>query len=97
MRISKDLDPSVTLKIAPSQHGAGSIEQLLTGLGAPTTCYLISENGEWDGKTMNLGEALRLVVGYSYGTLISCKPGVLGYFEGEGPGERFILQKHPKL
>jgi len=90
----KDLDPRTTLPIQPNQQNASSIEQILIGLGALATCYLVSEDRELDGKTMDLRDALKLVIGYSPGTLISCKPGALGYFEGEDLGERFILKKH---
>jgi len=41
---------------------------------------------------MGLLDALKSVVGYGMGTVISCIPGRLGYFEGEFR-ERYILQK----
>ncbi len=40
---------------------------------------------------MDLGVALSETVGYGMGTVISCIPGQLGYFEGESR-ERYILQ-----
>ena len=56
---------------------------ILRGLGAPDTCYLISEDTKFDGKEMELLAALKQIVGYGMGTVISCIPGRLGYFEGE--------------
>ena len=34
-----------------------------------------------------------MTAGYGFGTIISCNPGVLAYFEGEEPGDRIILRK----
>jgi len=38
-----------------------------------------------DGKRISLEVALKQVIGQGYGTLLSCVPGALGYFEGEEP------------
>jgi hypothetical protein len=89
----RDLDPDVVMQIPPHQQHASSIQSLLVDEGAPGSCYLISENGELDGKQMDLDLALKSVVGYGFGTLISCRPGQLGYFEGEDSGDRVILKK----
>jgi hypothetical protein len=89
----RDLDPDVVMRIPSHQQDASSIQRLLIKEGAPGSCYLVSENGELDAKQMNLELALKLVVGYGFGTLLSCNPGLLGYFEGEGPGDRVILKK----
>jgi hypothetical protein len=42
---------------------------------------------------MALKDALIAVVGQGLGTLLSCVPGKLGYFEGEEKDARFILEK----
>jgi hypothetical protein len=42
---------------------------------------------------MALGEALLQIVGAGNGTLISCTPGTLAYYEGEGPSDRCILAR----
>jgi hypothetical protein len=44
---------------------------------------------------MALAEALEAVVGGGFGTLISCIPGRLGYFEGELPRDRKLLEGRP--
>jgi hypothetical protein len=76
----RDLDPDVVMQIPLHQQHASSIQCLLVDEGAPSSCYLISENSELDGKQMDLDLdlALKSVVGYGFGTLISCKPGLLG-------------------
>ena len=54
----------------------------------PETCHVIG--GEHDGKDMELLTALKQIVGYGTGTVLSCIPGKLAYFEGE-IRERFLL------
>jgi hypothetical protein len=46
-----------------------------------------------DARTLPLKEALGLILGMSPGTLVSCIPGRLAYFEGEEKGARFILER----
>jgi len=79
--------------IEPSQTNANALHAILRRMGAPETCYVISES-ELDEKEMGLLSALKETIGYGFGTVISCIPGRLGYFEGE-VRERFILQKTP--
>jgi hypothetical protein len=69
------------------------IRQLLEARGAPGTCHLFSEDPDLDGVTLPLSEALEAIVGRGVGTLVSCLPGRLGYYEGEEPGERYILER----
>ena len=59
-----DFNPATIVTLTSNQQHALSISQLLTGLGAPTTCYLISENSDWDAVEMDLQRALQQVVGY---------------------------------
>jgi hypothetical protein len=57
-------------------------------MGAPESCHVIG--GEHDGVDMDLLTALKQIVGYGTGTVLSCVPGKLAYFEGE-IRERFLL------
>lgn len=86
------LAPECLRSIKPSQANPDSICAILRSLGAPDACYLLSEDSNLDGAEMPLLAALKQVVGGGVGTVISCLPGRLGYFEGE-VRERFILQK----
>jgi len=85
------LTPECLRSIKPSEQNPDSICAILRSLGAPDTCHVISE-GSFDGKEMELLSVLNEVVGRGMGTVISCVPGRLGYFEGE-LRERYILQK----
>jgi len=88
-----ELDPRWLVEIPHHQQSATSIERLLRSKGAPDTCHLISESSDLDGRSLPLASALERVVGQGMGTLISCIPGKLGFFEGEGPSDRYILER----
>jgi hypothetical protein len=88
-----DFDPEAIVELASSRQNATSVFKMLREFGASSTCYLISENSVWDAMELDLQAALQKVVGYGFGTIVSCKPGALAYFEGEGPSDRFILRK----
>ena len=59
----------------------------------PSSATLFRKSAALDARTLPLKEALGLIIGVSTGTLVSCIPGRLGYFEGEDGGERFILER----
>jgi hypothetical protein len=94
----RDLDPRYVVTIAGNQQNAGPIEHALRARGAGDTCHVVSTNTVLDGKRLPLAEALDAVIGLGSGTLLSCVPGKLGYYEGEGPSDRCILaRKGPEL
>ena len=88
-----DLDPRFISKIPAAQHTAEGIAALLRSKGAPDLCYAISTDSEIDGKTVPLGATLTRIIGLGDGTLLSCVPGSLGFFEGEEIGARYILER----
>jgi hypothetical protein len=87
------LDHRYATPVEGPQSSLAAIEQALRKLGALDTCYCLSENKELDGRESALSDALATTVGYGMGTLISCVPGVLAYYEGEGPNDRWILHR----
>jgi hypothetical protein len=88
-----DLDPRFAKEIPSGQQSADSIEALLRRMGAPDTCYVMSDNRAIDGREMSLPDALSETVGMDAGTLISCVPGKLAYFELEAFDGRYILER----
>jgi hypothetical protein len=88
----KDLDPRFAMR-APEPHSSSSVLRLLRSRGAPAECYVVSEDPDLDGRILPLAAALDAVVGMGMGTLLSCIPGRLGYFEGETPSERYVLER----
>jgi hypothetical protein len=88
-----DLDRRFARSVGGADATAAGIERLLLAAGAPRRCYVLSENANIDGNDLNLREALDKVVGGGMGTFLSCIPGRLAYFEGEGPQERFVLSR----
>ena len=88
-----DFDRSYEVAIPRNQRTPEEIARLLKSRGAPEICYAISTNKEIDQKRIALSEVLQSIVDGSDGTLLSCIPGRLAYFEGESPGARFILER----
>ncbi len=64
-------------------QGIENIYRLLTSKGAGMTCWVISEDPEIDGRELDLRAALEHVNGRQIGTILSCVPGKLAYFESE--------------
>lgn len=87
------LDAACKKSILPKDQNIEGILSILTARGAPQSCHVISADSRIDGRERPLLEALEAAVGYGMGTLISCVPGRLGYFEGEGNNARFLLEK----
>ncbi len=63
--------------------GITNILKLLRSKGAEESCWIISQITEVDGREMEPGAALERVVGSGTGSILSCVPGRLAYFEGE--------------
>jgi hypothetical protein len=80
-----DLEPKYAKCIPATQaHSPEEWLRLLRSKGAPELCWIISEDAKLDGREENLGDALRQTIGHGMGTVLSCVPGRLGYFEDEG-------------
>ena len=79
----KDLDPRFAYGVRVGHHDAVSIYDDLRRLGAPERCYVMSASNDLDGQETELLSALRETVYNEDGTLISCLPGRLAYFESE--------------
>ena len=80
--------PECIRSIEPRYQHAPDIASILRTMGAPEGCHIIG--GKRDGEDMELLDALKETVGYGIGTVLSCIPGKLAYFEGE-LRERFLL------
>jgi hypothetical protein len=80
--------PECLRSIQPRYQHPPDIAGILRKMGAPETCHVIG--GQHDGEDMEMLAALKEIVGYGTGTVLSCIPGKLGYFEGE-IRERFLL------
>lgn len=86
-------DPRFVVPILPQLQSAESIFAELVRRGAPETAYVVSAMASLDAQSFRLMDALRRIVGVAPGTAVSCIPGRLAYFEGEGQGNRFILER----
>jgi hypothetical protein len=81
-RIVWKVDPKLKLWEGHLQ-GIENIYRLLKSKGVGLTCWVISEDSEIDGREMNPRVALEHVSGREIGTILSCVPGKLAYFESE--------------
>jgi hypothetical protein len=87
----KALNPAFMVGIPTDLRNVSAIIKLLKAKGAGLKCWVISENAKLDGQELDLETAMKETVGYQMGTLISCVPGRLGYFEDEDG--RCILER----
>lgn len=79
------------IPIPASKQVSESIHSELLARGAPDECFLISESSKLDGKKMKLKLALDIVVAGGFVSIVSCIPGVLAFYEGEGRSSGCIL------
>jgi hypothetical protein len=87
-----DLDMRYAKLVSADQQCADALFKILKQKGAPDLCYVMSSNSNLDEEELSLYRALERTIGFGMGTLISCIPGKLAYFEFEEPGERYILE-----
>lgn len=90
-----ELRSDASIRISPGQQKSESVYQELVSHGAPKKCWVMSEDPDLDGVELDLKDALDRVVGFGFGTFISCIPGELGYYEFEDMGERYLLRQKP--
>ena len=86
---NNDFDPRYLRRFA-NDVSADRIEASLRGHGAQDTCHVFSTIAAIDGKELRLRDALWETVSRNTGSMLSCIPGRLGYFESED-FERFLL------
>jgi len=69
------------------------VGEVLRNHRAPATCYVLSAIAELDGRQMVLRDALQQAEAGYWGTIISCIPGRLALYLGEGGERRLLLQR----
>lgn len=84
-------DERAMVSIAPGEQNAEPIHRMLRRAGAPNTCLIMSTDSDFDGIEMPLAEALQSVVAFMCGVVLICDPAGLGYWEGEYPKDRCVL------
>jgi hypothetical protein len=77
----------------PSSWTSEIILARLKELGAGPRCYVFSSDTSLDRKEMSVEEAVSEVLGHQMGSVISCRPGRLAYWEAEGPDDRVICHR----
>jgi hypothetical protein len=90
----RDLDPRYARRIPPGQQNARDVLRMLRERGASERCYVIAGSSNYDGMEVDLPVALdELFSSSAGGAFIVCEPKRLGYFQGEEPGEGYILAR----
>jgi len=89
----RDIDPRFAHELPADVHTPAEIATLLRAKGAPAECTLLAEDAALDGRRLPLEDALAAIVGRGMGTLVSCVPGRLAFYEGEDPGVRYLLER----
>ena len=83
------LDQRCVLPI-PSNWQVKEIVDRLRQLGASNSCYVFSNYSELDQKSFSIDDAVSKMLGHQMGSVASCIPGKLAYWEAEGPNDRII-------
>jgi hypothetical protein len=66
----------------------------LQSRGAPSTCFVVSDSSAIDGRELPLAEAIGQAELDGWGTLVSCLPGLLAYYQDEaGTRRRWLLER----
>jgi len=86
-----DLDGRWIRSLSREDDNPRALYAFLRKLGAPESCYVMSAYSEYDGAYLALLEVLNAVHATGMGTIVSCVPDKLAYYEGED--RRFILQR----
>ena len=85
------LNKKNSILIPSNKQNIDSIIRLLGEKGAPDECYVISEDPHMDGTNQQLTNAIDQIIGSGNAAIISCIPGVLGFYEGEDKNTRYLL------
>jgi hypothetical protein len=86
----------IDLRHAQNVPGGASADWIvghLKQLGAPDSIYVFSSLTSLDRREFSLAEVIPEILGHQMGTVVSCIPGKLAYWEAEGPNDRFICLK----
>lgn len=87
----KDLNSKYCIPL----HSFQSYSQLcdlLNSEGAFDICYIISENSQYDMKSLSLINATKQLFNSGIAYFMSCVPGKLVYYEGEEANQRYLLK-----
>lgn len=68
---------------------------VLVAAGAPSTCHIISDSDELDGRDMPLEEAVEACENFDFASILCCIPGELAFFfdEAAAPRPRILLRR----
>jgi hypothetical protein len=90
-----DFDRTLFTQLQSAERSVSAVLAKLQGLGAPSHCHLISARSSLDGKNLELSSALQMVFDLAPGTIISCIPGELAYYQNDDKNGSYIIKAAP--
>ena len=87
----RDLDESSMMPLPKSVQTRKDLVAFLKKNGAVSECYILSDQIDLDGKLLPIESAIDHIFGMGFGSIVYCPPQGIGYFEGEGKSERYLL------
>ena len=87
----KDFDSNLFQELQGNENVREIIATRINRYNNIPTCFVISANALYDGKTLNVDEAIENVIGIE-GTILIFGNADLVYYEGEAPKNRLISQ-----
>lgn len=87
---TSNLDPRFCKRIPGSLQSDEYVLAEIRSLTSTTECYIMHESREFDGKWMDLREALNKILGHNLGAFIIVDNGAIIYHESETMKERYF-------
>lgn len=89
---SELIDPGCIVSIAPDDQEPAVVAARMLDLGAQGRCQVVSESPDLDDWRGPLTDAMQLVLGGGFGSIVVDESGSLAFYEGEGPSDRYLLR-----
>jgi hypothetical protein len=80
-------------ELVPHDWREPDVRQRLSDLGAPATCWVVSDNPDLDARCLALENALEQLLFQDAIGFVSCVPGRLALFSDEAPGDQWVLRR----
>jgi hypothetical protein len=88
---ARDFVPERMIAVQRQNYSDERLVALLIRMGSPKLAFVISESEELDRTERSLTDAVSLCIGLGLGSVVSCLPGRLCFFQEETVSGRWIL------
>ena len=87
-----DLDPRYATELAPAHQSVEGLHSLLRSRYVGSTCYLVADGNENDGREMQLSSGVSTLLGNHWGAILICPPKPIVVYKEEAPGRLVLLE-----